>query len=287
MLSATKAEHLLFRTQSHTAAPSTTTTHAAFRAPRLSCGDWTNLLCALIALAGVVLLLCVAHPVGRALVLVGGCGFVGGIVNAFFLHLLFHRLCGLQCLGAGVFLREANHVAIQLQRLIVQTFFMTDELKTYAKDHRPRSLEALVGDFLEQPQTHTALVNALTRVASMPNGIVVNSFAGMFGGIEAMVPRVTPLLLALAAEWDQQNPSPFERLQLLFGAVPPDVVAQRLSQEVGNMVHTRAMRLEPHEVAAMLHALVAPHLTWIVVWGNVWGLCVGGLIVLHDVVFLA
>ncbi|ETV68587.1 hypothetical protein H257_15563 [Aphanomyces astaci] len=281
MFSPAKAESLLFQTTSGRK-PLHHHDTVAFRLPRLTCGDLTNLFCMLVALAGLVILGCSGDYtlVGKTLALVGGCGLGAGMMNALFVHLLFRRVRG--CVGAGVFHRQAKEIAIQLQRLMVHTFFSPTTLAGYAKsfDSRQGAVTATVRSRLDQPDSHIALVNAFTSVASTPSGAVLNSFAGMFGGIEPMVPKIRPLVIALAAEWDQQHPSLLSRIQAVTGASSEDVVLQRLSQEIGNFLHTRAMRLEPAEVAAMLQTLVAPHLTWIVVWGNVFGLVLGGIVAL-------
>ncbi|RHY05805.1 hypothetical protein DYB25_010541 [Aphanomyces astaci] len=192
MFSPAKAESLLFQTTSGRK-PLHHHDTVAFRLPRLTGGDLTNLFCMLVAMAGLIILGCSGDYtlVGKTLALVGGCGLGAGMMNALFVHLLFRRVRG--CVGAGVFHRQAKEIAIQLQRL------------------------------------HTSLLS---------------------------------------------------RIQAVTGASSEDVVLQRLSQEMGNFLHTRAMRLEPAEVAAMLQTLVAPHLTWIVVWGNVFGLVLGGIVAL-------
>ncbi|RHY77001.1 hypothetical protein DYB30_009887 [Aphanomyces astaci] len=227
MFSPAKAESLLFQTTSGRK-PLHHHDTVAFRLPRLTCGDLTNLFCMLVALAGLVILGCSGDYtlVGKTLALVGGCGLGAGMMNALFVHLLFRRVRG--CVGAGVFHRQAKEIAIQLQRLMVHTFFSPTTLAGYAKsfDSRQGAVTATVRSRLDQPDSHIALVNAFTSVASTPS------------------------------------------------------VLQRLSQEIGNFLHTRAMRLEPAEVAAMLQTLVAPHLTWIVVWGNVFGLVLGGIVAL-------
>ncbi|KAG9403397.1 hypothetical protein AC1031_006042 [Aphanomyces cochlioides] len=275
MLSPAKAERFLFHATSSASAALPT-----YRG-RPTIGDFTNGCCALIALAGIVLILVNEMQIGRPATVVGSCGLVAGLLNALFIHLLFHP-GRLGCLGAGVFQREASSVAIQLQRQMVHAFFSPHQLAASATTASFRSVQDLVQVFLhdDDHDSHQILVNALTHVASTPNGAVLNSFAGLFGGIEPMVPKVKPLLIALAAEWDQQNNGAEARLQWIFGMSSHDELLQRLSQEINNMVHTRVMRLEPHEVSVMVESLVRHHLAWIVVWGNVCGLCLGGLLVL-------
>ncbi|ETW06962.1 hypothetical protein H310_03065 [Aphanomyces invadans] len=275
MYSSAKAESFLFQTNQTRHEP-------PLRFPRLACGDVTTAFCGFVALAGVVMLACGDDYtlVGKILALVGGCGLGAGMMNALFVHLLFRRVRG--CIGAGVFHRQSKEIAIQLQRLMMHTFFSPPTLAAYANSlaSNQGAIYATVRSKLDQPNAHISLINAFSFVAATPDGAVLNSLAGMFGGIEPMVPKIKPLLVALAAEWDQQHPSLLSRTQAVIGASSEDVVVQRLSQEIGNFLHTRAMRLDPPEVSVMLETLVAPHLTWIVVWGNLFGLFLGGIVAL-------
>ncbi|RHY91397.1 hypothetical protein DYB37_005340 [Aphanomyces astaci] len=117
MFSPAKAESLLFQTTSGRK-PLHHHDTVAFRLPRLTGGDLTNLFCMLVALAGLIILGCSGDYtlVGKTLALVGGCGLGAGMMNALFVHLLFRRVRG--CVGAGVFHRQAKEIAIQLQRLV-------------------------------------------------------------------------------------------------------------------------------------------------------------------------
>ncbi|CAK4717536.1 unnamed protein product [Aphanomyces euteiches] len=227
MLSPAKAERFLFHTTSSASAALPT-----YRG-RPTIGDFTNGCCALITLAGLVLILVNELQIGRPVTVVGSCGLVAGLLNALFIHLLFHP-GRLGCLGAGVFEREASSVAIQLQRQSG-----TDGTRVLLAAPTRR-----LGD------DRVVSIRARSRA-----GAVLNSFAGLFGGIEPMVPKVKPLLIALAAEWDQQNNGAEARLQWIFGMSSHDELLQRLSQEINNMVHTRVMRLEPPEVSAMVESL--------------------------------
>ncbi|CAK4778813.1 unnamed protein product [Aphanomyces euteiches] len=241
MLSPAKAERFLFHTTSSASAALPT-----YRG-RPTIGDFTNGCCALITLAGLVLILVNELQIGRPVTVVGSCGLVAGLLNALFIHLLFHP-GRLGCLGAGVFEREASSVAIQLQRQVQPSVSFSSACFTQSGTDGTRVL-------LAAPTRRLGDDRVVSIRARSRAGAVLNSFAGLFGGIEPMVPKVKPLLIALAAEWDQQNNGAEARLQWIFGMSSHDELLQRLSQEINNMVHTRVMRLEPPEVSAMVESL--------------------------------
>ena len=55
----------------------------------------------------------------------------------------------------------------------------------------------------------------------------------------------------------------------------PDLEVGGLRQQVDELLETKLQELTPERVKEMMEEVIREHLGWLIVWGNVFGGCIG------------
>jgi hypothetical protein len=130
--------------------------------------------------------------------------FAGGITNWLAIKMLFDKIPLLY--GSGVIPRQFKAIRETIKTTIMNTFFDSNYLETYLNDRAKGFLADVdvgsrIKKGMELPSFEVKLVAKLQELSEKPDGMLLQTMAGMFGGIEPLVPFVKPLIIGLADEF--------------------------------------------------------------------------------------
>ena len=120
---------------------------------------------------------------------------------------------------------------------------------------------------MEKPDFDTKLCAKLTELSMKPEGMLIQTMAGMFGGVPLMVPVLKPMILGLADEFATSLTSNFDISDIMS--------IDKIRVEIDSLMTEKLQVLTPEKVKALMEEVIKEHLGWLVVWGNVFGGLIG------------
>ena len=230
-------------------------------------GDWSNLIAFLLMLSGII---CVQIDSGnfffRYLLSFGLFGFAGGITNWLAVKMLFDKIPFLY--GSGVIPRQFKVIREEVKKTIMKTFFDSEYLESYIND-RAKGLmgELKLGDRIkagmEKPEFDKTLIDKLTEMSAKPEGMLIQTMAQMFGGVPMLVPVIKPLILGFADEFASSFTDNFD--------VQEFVKVDKIREELDKLMSQKLLLLTPQLVKALMEEVIREHLSWLIIWGNLFG----------------
>ena len=201
-------------------------------------------------------------------------GFSGGITNWLAVKMLFDKV-GVEpyyLYGSGVIPRQFIAIRVAFKNMIMKMFFDKAFLEKYLNDRAKGLIDGLdLGGRLRaamaEPSFDGLLTEKLTDLSAKPEGMLVQTMAPMFGGVEGMVPMLKPFLGAFGEELLKVLVEKFDVTEL----VPIDSVIR----EVETLLNEKLKLITPEMVKELMEEVIREHLGWLVVWGNVFGGAIG------------
>ena len=120
---------------------------------------------------------------------------------------------------------------------------------------------------MNKPDFDGKLVEKLTAISEKPEGMLIQTMAGMFGGIPMMVPVIKPLILGLADEFANSVTENFD--------IADYITVEKIRTEIDELMTTKLQLLTPEIVKKLMEEVIRTHLGWLIVWGNVFGGLIG------------
>eukprot|EP00614_Pseudopedinella_elastica_P011896 CAMPEP_0172597422 /NCGR_PEP_ID=MMETSP1068-20121228/17428_1 /TAXON_ID=35684 /ORGANISM="Pseudopedinella elastica, Strain CCMP716" /LENGTH=318 /DNA_ID=CAMNT_0013396943 /DNA_START=260 /DNA_END=1216 /DNA_ORIENTATION=+ len=201
-------------------------------------------------------------------------GFSGGITNWLAVKMLFEKV-GMEpyyLWGSGVIPRQFIAIRVAVKNMIIKMFFEKSFVEKYLNERAKGVLAGM--DFgaklrsaMDDPGFDTMLVTKLEELSVKPEGMLVQTMAPMFGGIELMVPVLKPFLAAFGEELLKALTEKLDVNDIM----PIDKVIE----EVELLLNEKLKEISPEMVKELLEEVIAEHLGWLVVWGNVFGGLIG------------
>ena len=105
----------------------------------------------------------------------------------------------------------------------------------------------------------------LNKIAATPEGILVQTMAPLFGGVEGMAPMLKPFLASFGEEL----------LEVMVERVDLSAHVHIIISEVDRLLSEKLLLITPVMVKELLEEVIRVHLGWLVVWGNVFGGIIG------------
>lgn len=238
-------------------------------------GDLSNIFTFILMVIGIVLKTQSSENVGIDYFLAFGLfGFAGGITNWLAVKMLFDivHIGPFMLVGSGVIPRQFKAIREQVKSTIMKTFFDEDYLERYLRDRSqsllssvdiPQKIEAM----LTKPGIDETLTEKLTEMAAKPEGMMLNTMAGMFGGVAGMVPVIKPMLIGFGKEMGTMMAEKFDPLEY--------VSVSRVRDELESLMTEKLKLLTPEIVKNLMEEVIRSHLGWLIVWGNVFGGSIG------------
>jgi hypothetical protein len=107
------------------------------------------------------------------------------------------------------------------------------------------------------------LVKKMTEMAEKPEGMLIQTMAGMFGGVPMLVPVIKPMILGFADEFASSFTDNFDITEF--------VSIDKIRTEIDKLMTSKLLLLTPERVKVLMEEVIREHLGWLIVWGNVFG----------------
>ena len=124
-------------------------------------------------------------------------------------------------------------------------------------------LGSRIKDGLNKPEFDVKLVAKLTEMSEKPEGMLIQTMAQMFGGVPLLVPVVKPLIVGFADEFAHQVTDNFD--------IKEFVSVDKIRNELDKLMGEKLQQLTPERVKLLMEEVIRSHLSWLIVWGNVFG----------------
>ena len=250
-------------------------------------GDWANLATFTLMISGGLLryygfaapdrgVVGAATRLGLAF---GLFGFAGGITNALAVKMLFDRIPGM--VGSGVIPRQYLAIRAAVKETVLRSFFDRAFLEQRLAGGAAHAQAALDGvDLAARLRASMAaadfdagLAARLEAIGATPEGMMLQTLAPLFGGVDGLVPALKPML----GVFGEDMAAELVRRGLFEGVGATLVTVEVAHREIDILMTARLEYLTPRMVKSLLEEVIRKHLGWLVVWGNVFGAIIGVL----------
>jgi len=116
---------------------------------------------------------------------------------------------------------------------------------------------------LEKPEFDTKLITKLDEMCLKPEGMLIQTMAQMFGGVPLLVPVIKPLILGFADEFASSFIDNFDVKEI--------VSAEKIRTEIDTLMSQKLLLLTPELVKKLMEEVIREHLSWLIIWGNLFG----------------
>ena len=191
-------------------------------------------------------------------------GFAGGVTNWLAVKMLFDRVPLLY--GSGVIPARFREIRQAVKDAIMEYFFDEEYLARFFSQRVDalaggEGLGEKVGKILESAEVDEIIDRKLEELAASPQGMMIKMV-----GIQAIKPLVKQFVVGVGAEI----------APLLAGEVAlPELEVGSLREQVDELLEQKLEELTPERVKEMMEEVIREHLGWLIVWGNVFGGCIG------------
>jgi hypothetical protein len=93
--------------------------------------------------------------------------------------------------------------------------------------------------------------------------MLIQTMAQMFGGVPLLVPVIKPLILGFADEFASSFVDNFDIKEL--------VSVDKIRNELDKLMSEKLLLLTPELVKALMEEVIREHLSWLIIWGNLFG----------------
>eukprot|EP01094_Clydonella_sp_ATCC50884_P027863 TRINITY_DN8196_c0_g1_i3.p1 TRINITY_DN8196_c0_g1~~TRINITY_DN8196_c0_g1_i3.p1 ORF type:complete len:270 (-),score=73.70 TRINITY_DN8196_c0_g1_i3:179-988(-) len=204
-------------------------------------------------------------------------GFSGGVTNSMAVKMLFDRVPGLY--GSGVIERRFREIQDTVKKVIMDTFFDKKYLAKYLHTKAGQMAESFdveekLRELLESDTVDAIIDQKLDELAQRPEGL----WLSMHGvTTKELRPMIKPFILGMGSDVAPMLLKNFDPDKLLN--------IDKIRTEVDTLLTTKLQELKPSTVKKLLEDVMRVHLGWLIVWGNVFGGCIGLMTKALEVVF--
>jgi len=201
----------------------------------------------------------------QQLLSVGLFALSGAITNQLAIHMLFEKVPFLY--GSGVIPSRFEEFKKAIKNLIMNQFFSYEQLnKFFANEEKKINLQPIIEETDFRPA-----FDALSKT------VMESSFGGMlgmFGGESALEGLREPFSNKMkTAVIKIVNTEAFN--STLQKHMQSSSLNEDMIRSIDNIVTARLDELTPQMVKEIIQTLIKEHLTWLVVWGGVFGGLIG------------
>ena len=224
--------------------------------------DITNLI--------TVLIMAYGYSNGNDMIfMVGLFALSGAVTNTLAIHMLFEKVPFLY--GSGVIESKFSQFKLSIHNLLMNQFFTRENLTRFFQDEVNSAKKTI--DF-EKILNKTDFSPAYD---SLKESVMQSSFGGMlgmFGGESALEPLREPFTKKLQASIISISSSDAFQ-EVVNEALKSEDLRQDIYEKLSRIVNTRLEELTPAMVKELVQDLIKEHLTWLVIWGAVFGGLIG------------
>mmetsp|Transcript_34315 Transcript_34315/g.55703 ORF Transcript_34315/g.55703 Transcript_34315/m.55703 type:complete len:313 (-) Transcript_34315:73-1011(-) len=195
-------------------------------------------------------------------------GFSGGVTNWLAVKMLFDKIPFLY--GSGVIPRRFKEIREAVKKTIMTAFFNPEFLKKYlANQIEEFELEGLIKKTMESESMGKLIDEQLNNAFNSDEVKMLLSMAGINPMmIQAVVPLLKPFITNMAG-------SVAPKLKEMAVEKTSDKNIEIIRGEIDKMMTAKLKLLTPEMVKKLLEEVMRKHLSWLVIWGNVFGALIG------------
>jgi hypothetical protein len=206
------------------------------------------------------------YPWSDWLVAAGLFGFAGGVTNWLAVKMLFDRIPFLY--GSGVIPGRFREIRRTVKDLIMVHFFDEEYLSRFFSERldtisHDENLAPRLVAILESDEVDAIIERKLQEMQLTPTGMIIKMV-----GTETVKPLVKRFICGMGEDVAPLVAAEFAR---------PGVEVGALREQVNQLLEAKLEELTPEAVKRMMEDVMRQHLGWLIVWGNVFGGCIGVL----------
>lgn len=205
----------------------------------------------------------------QVIYMVGLFALSGAVTNSLAIHMLFEKVPFLY--GSGVIESKFSQFKLSIHNLLMNQFFTKEHLSKFFQEEVNSTKKTI--DF-EKILNKTDFSPAYD---SLKESVMQSSFGGMlgmFGGESALEPLREPFTKKLQASIISISSSDAFQ-EVVNEALKSEDLSQDIYEKLSRIVNTRLEELTPAMVKELVQDLIKEHLTWLVIWGAVFGGLIG------------
>ncbi|KAJ6252147.1 hypothetical protein M0813_14529 [Anaeramoeba flamelloides] len=200
-------------------------------------------------------------------------GFAGGVTNWLAVKMLFDKIGhGKYYLpGSAIIPHRFKAIRETIKNTIMKTFFDENYLNKYISKkfneimtNSDLNIEEKLKNILESPQVEKIIDQKLEDLKNKPEGLVL-----VMMGIEPskLKPLILPFIINAAKDF----------APLLLSAFDPKkfVKIRKIRKELDKLMSEKLKELTPPIVKKLMEDVIREHLSWLIVWGCVFGGFIG------------
>ncbi|MDN5042325.1 DUF445 domain-containing protein [Aliarcobacter butzleri] len=219
-------------------------------------------------IANLVAVLVMAYGYSNAnelVFMVGLFALSGAVTNSLAIYMLFEKIPFLY--GSGVIESKFTAFKISIHDLIMNQFFTKENLAKFFEEEVQNSKNSI--DFekiLNQVDFTPAFYSLKESVVESPFG----GMLAMFGGASALEPLKEPFINKLQTSMIDISNSP-SFLSIVNEVIKSKNFNDEIYEKISKIVNTRLEELTPKMVKEIVQNMIKEHLSWLVLWGAVFG----------------
>ncbi|MCT7616184.1 DUF445 domain-containing protein [Aliarcobacter butzleri] len=221
-------------------------------------GDITNLIAVLVMAYGY-------SNANELVFMVGLFALSGAVTNSLAIYMLFEKIPFLY--GSGVIESKFTAFKISIHDLIMNQFFTKENLAKFFEEEVQNSKNSI--DF----EKILNQVDFTPAFHSLKESVVESPFGGMlamFGGASALEPLKEPFINKLQTSMIDISNSP-SFLTIVNEVIKSKNFNDEIYEKISKIVNTRLEELTPKMVKEIVQNMIKEHLSWLVLWGAVFG----------------
>lgn len=193
----------------------------------------------------------------------------GAITNTLAIHMLFEKVPFLY--GSGVIEKKFEAFKQAIHNLLMNEFFTKENLTKFFKEEVSSAKSTVDFEKLLNKTDFTPAYDSLKEsVVESPFG----GMLGMFGGEAALEPLKEPFVQKLKASIVKISQT--DSFQAVLNeALSSKDLSDDVHEKLSKIVNTRLEELTPKMVKELVQNMIKEHLTWLVIWGAVFGGLIG------------
>jgi len=231
-------------------------------------GNVANFVAFVIMIVGLVLTIIYPDNLPLQYILAFGLfAFTSGITNWIAIRMLFDRIPGLY--GSGIIEAEVVTIRQTAKDLIIKTFFNAEYLNRYISEKagvllNTFDIEGILKSLLDSDVVDDIIDMKLEEIRQRPEGM----WLAMMGvDNNNLKPMIKPLILGLSSDVAPMIVQRFDPSK----AINVDII----KAEVEQLVTQKLEELTPSNIKHLLEGVMADHLGWLIIWGNIFGGAIG------------
>lgn len=207
---------------------------------------------------------CITVRIIRA---VGVFGFLGGLSNWIAVEMLFRSVPFL--IGTGVIAKQYKEIREGIHTIVVETLFDPVALKEHFSGRKKYIQEMLhlehhFGSLLNSEAANRIIERKINLALARPEGFILNMMGIDQTEVRPIIKRHVQGFLT------DMSPLILDKM-----AVPGLTDGAGMQAEMERILEERVEELSSTKVKQLIAIMIRKHLSWLIVWGNIFGALIG------------